>query len=265
MPRQRVQLTDQALVAVHVARRTAAGREASAADLLVGLASEPDGLAGRWLRAQPGATARLCARAAAAAPALPPLSTAVADAARRAGSRPPATADLLAAALAVGGDDLADLLDVCGFDAGALRPARLPAEVAASDETVTVRQGADLAPAAERIVGRVRALGGGAVDVVAAVADAADSEVAGLVAPADPDTLAAARVLCEAGGVDERWDRGLDAVLAGAATIAGEGPVTPRHLLSAAVVGGGEGPLAILEAARRLAGEEGGTGDEAGA
>jgi hypothetical protein len=118
-PPRRVRLTDQALVAVGIARATAAerGREATVADLVLGLASEPDGVAGHALREQSGGTVALHGRLVSLAPGLAGVQEAVRVAADRSAPRPPGTRDLLLAALDAGGEDLRDLLAAAGIDA----------------------------------------------------------------------------------------------------------------------------------------------------
>jgi hypothetical protein len=156
---RRVRLTDQALVAVAIARRLAAaghGR-APAVDLVAGLAVEPDGVASQLLRGDAPAALALAEPAAGGAPhaaaanapaALEALVGAAADAA---GPRPPGTVDLLRACLDDGADELGALLDRCGLDRTRLRadverasgatrlwtelleaPAAIPAELAAA-------------------------------------------------------------------------------------------------------------------------------------
>lgn len=271
---RRVRLTDQGLVAVTVATSTAAahGRTATAADLLIGLATESEGWAGHLLRRTERGAVRLAERAGSPPPGLEPMEAVIADAARRAAPRPPGTFDLLRSALTVGGDDVDDLLAACGIDEAALWPdpdlaGEAVAELwAAADEalwgptseTVTLSEpdGPELTPGAARAVGRTRAAAGGAVDLVFAITTATEAEARPLLHGLEGIQLAAARTDLErhdpaAAGDD--WDLGLDAVLSAAAVLARDRPVTTADLLHAALVAGGAGPITILEAARTAA------------
>jgi hypothetical protein len=238
----RVRLTDQAAVAVALARQAAVAPP-TAAHLLVGLATEPEGRAGRRLRERATAAARL--RAAADAPA-PPLDAVLARAATVATGRAATTVDLLDAAIAVGGEDVAELLERAGYQRdldGWL--AGDPDEDWFDDaETYGLRPHGDdlLDPGAARVVAQVRAVGGGAVEVLVAGIAAPD---AGLDGP-DPRILAdiARRLRSDAPG----WDAGLDAVL-GAVVDAGAGPASVHDLVQAAVLAGGNGPSLLLQLA----------------
>lgn len=120
-----VQLTDQALVAVRMAGSLAQGPQSSArhhgvrgpnvAHLVAGLAGEPEGMAGQFLRRAFGETAaRIALDSAIDAAALRSLSTAYV--ALPVLDRPCWTLELLQAARRVGGEDLAFLLEGCGID-----------------------------------------------------------------------------------------------------------------------------------------------------
>lgn len=111
-----VRLTDQALVAVHLARGLAAGRTASVAHLVVGLLGEPDGRAGRQARRLAGGepAVRLSQHPGLHAPGLPSLANTLI--ALPVTEVPAWTDDLLRAAVRVGGQDLADLLADAGLD-----------------------------------------------------------------------------------------------------------------------------------------------------
>jgi hypothetical protein len=265
-PPRRVRLTDQALVAVTLARQAAAARdrEPTSLDLLLGLAAEPDGWAGHLLRRRDSAAAALVVRAAAPPPGLTPLLEVVATAAERAAPRPPGTRDLLRAVLTDGGEDVDDLLASCGFaepdlwadepddgkhlvvipadgssegtDPDVGGPPHPDVEVpwAPGSETVTL-DGPDqplLSPAAARAVAKVRALAGGALDLVELLLVDLDE--------AQRKTLPAGR----SSGVptDEPWDAGLDAVLDAVAVVAGGRAASTYHLLQAALLAGGRGP-----------------------
>jgi hypothetical protein len=266
-PVRRVRLTDQALVAVTIARQLAAGRSIgpSSADLVLGLATEPEGWAGHLLRAggeRP--MIALAARARSQPPDLTGLDEAVSRAATRAQPRPPGTADLLVAALEHGGRDLPELLAVCGFPVLDLESVRwrlrasswyLDAEEdwGTTAETVTLT-GPDqprLTKAAARAVGRVRAIAGGAVDLLTALDLDPAIDLTDWTGTSRTD-IVLARLEVEreqpAAG-DPGWDLGLDPVLEAARVLAGQDPVSIGPLLHATLVAGGRGPLTILDAA----------------
>jgi hypothetical protein len=270
-----VRLTDQALVAVRLARASA-GRERAAhsGDVLLGLASEPDGLAGRLLGAQPNAAAALVDRAATATHdqshrPLPSADELIAHAGAGAEPRPPATGDLLAAILERGGPVCATLLTDCGYDPSELYRRATdggdPTErLLPSTETVGLpaesEPDATLEVAAAVAVARTRASAGGALTLVLAIAEA-DEPTASAMLPCDRDGLLADWHALERGNgangsalSDEMpWDRGLEAVLAAARAWRGPAPASAADLLSAAVAAGGTGPAAVLEAARATA------------
>jgi hypothetical protein len=261
---RRVRLTDQALVAVTAARRSAAahGSAATVVDLLVGLSIESDAEAGRRLRDHHGAIGTLADRAPAARWA-PPLEVAVAWAAREADPRPPGTVDLLVAALETGGSDLADLLATCALDARALRaqleghgdppsgPTRWSVlgelDAHPAHETVSDDRDPAMVPAAQRIVGQVRAVAGGAVDVVHAAAATTPGELVDLLGPVSPTWLLRSAPA-------DADDHGLEAVVTAAPLLAG-GPARVVDLVRAALLTGGSAPAAVfdeaLDAARR--------------
>lgn len=248
-----MRLTDQALVAVALARDAAAasGRWATVADLLAGLAAEPEGRAGRRLRARATAAAALAERAG-SAPA-PALDAVLRDAADKAAPRPAGTGDLLDAALTVGGPDVADLLVAAGYDRD-LDPAGVaPWDPDAETYGLAVMDDPGMSRCAARIVAQVRAGAGGAVAVILAVAAAPDADGAALLE--DPDRLALAlsrlRERHPAAGTPG-WDAGLDAVVTAAARLRGDKRTTTADLVRAAVVAGGSGPVAVLEEAQRL-------------
>lgn len=241
MQRQRVRLTDQALVAVAVARAGARERPETVADLLLGLAIEPEGAAGRQLREQPSGLAALQKRVEAPLPALAPLGVAVDWAAKDADPRPAATGDLLEAALEAGGSELADLLDACGLQlvrransAGVPWPdaAGHPLETFGYDPSGTV-----FTPPAARAVARARAVAGGPAALVALLALEDDS------LPLDVEALsgAAAAVDLAAGDLDAAVDA---AVAAGMG-----GRVDALDLLRAALTVGGPDVRALVDAA----------------
>jgi hypothetical protein len=246
---RRVRLTDQALVAVTLARRVAAahGRPPTSGDLLVGLAAEPDGWAGHLLRRNGTAAAALSQRAGSLPPALGALEEVVAAAADRAAPRPPGTVDLLTAALTIGGADLDDLLAACGYDHADVWPdegwddprgAEDDRAWTFTAETLTLDDpdGPALTPAAARAVARTRAAGGGAVELVALLLDEPGLRGGH---PTGGPVLATGRE-------HEPWDAGLAPVLEVAAVLADGDAASTYHLLQAAVVAGGRGPRARL-------------------
>lgn len=239
-------LTDQAAVAVALAR-AAAPHEPTVGHLLIGLATEPEGRAGRRLRERATAVTLLVGRAGQCPSA--PLSAALSHAAAQAGRRAVSTVDLLDAAVRAGGEDLTDLLEQVGYQrdldgwllGGVEHTWFDDAETLgwspAGDET--------LDPVASRVAAQVRAIGGGAVDVLIAAAAAPE-----LSNNLDPQALA---------GTAERldrtptWDAGLDTVVSTAALLAETPPASLRDLLRAALIAGGDGPRRVLEAAERAA------------
>lgn len=184
-----VRLTDQALVAVALARRIADGRRATAADLIAGLAVEPEGGAGLVLRSSLGVV-DLERRASVAPPGVPPLD-AVVRAAADAGGRPSWTVELLDAAVVHGGQDVQDMLEATGLDVWDLRAGPRSTWLAWRDEVEpftdfeaayeatrlsdlceTFGLGNDvgaLTAAADRTVARARALGGRVRDLLLAL------------------------------------------------------------------------------------------------
>lgn len=239
-------LTDQAAVAVAIARSTAAG-EPTVGDLLVGLATEPEGRAGRRLRERTTAVALLAQRAG-GCPA-PPLSSALAHAVAQVERRAATTVDLLDAAIRGGGDDLTELLEQVGYhrDLDGWLLGDLEHTWFEDAETLGWSPGGNeaLDPVASRVVAQVRAVGGGAVHVLIAAAAAPE-----LGHDLDPASLAHA-----AAGLEPTpaWDAGLDAVVSSAALLADRPPASLRDLMRAALVAGGDGPRRVLEAVERAA------------
>ena len=238
-------LTDQAAVAVALARSMAEPAAPTAGHLLAGLAAEPEGRAGRRLRERGSAAAQLTERAGEVPgpPLLAALNAAVAAAAPRAAT----TVHLLDAALATGGTDLGDLVSACGYhrdlDGWLLSdPATDWFEQA---ETYGFQPQGDEAydRSASRVVAQVRAVDGGAVDLLIAGSAAPD---AGLDGP-DPRTLA--QVAERLPATSAQWDLGLEAVLRAARTLSDGECVTISDLVRAALVAGGDGPKVILQLA----------------
>lgn len=115
-----IQLTDQAMVAVEIARRLAArtGQAPTAAHLVGGLASEPDGVAAKLMGAAGGDAIGLALRV--DLPLLPPLDDVLRQARPWDEGVPLWTPDLLGAALRAGAEDLDVVLDDAGYDHSAL-------------------------------------------------------------------------------------------------------------------------------------------------
>lgn len=247
-----MRLTDQALVAVTAARQAAAdhGGQATVADLLVGLAAEPDGQAGALLRAHPTSASRLLHGAAASPTDLPALERVVVRAGARALLRPVHTCALLTGLLEVGGTVVVDLLGASGFDPPQLYRAASE-EPAGLGETFGLGSDPDLSADAAIAVARVRAVAGGAVELVAAIAATPDGD--GLLALDDVElTALRASLRDEERAAGEGWDRGLQAVLDTARTWR-DPPLGAGDLLRAAVVAGGDGPRRLVEEAARHA------------
>lgn len=238
-------LTDQAAVAVALARSSAGDATATVAHLLAGLAIEAEGRAGRRLRERASAAAVLVDRAA-AAPG-PPLTSALERARAAAGTRAATTVDLLDAVMATGGDDVAELLSACGYhrDLDGWLIGDPDSDWFEDAETYGLQPDGDvgLDRPASRIVAQVRAVDGGAVELLVAAAAAPD--VGGPMA--DPAALAAVSARLNSAG--DRWDAGLDAVLEAAHTLSDGDVVTSGDLVRAALVAGGDGPRLIVELA----------------
>lgn len=236
-------LTDQAAVAVAVARAVAQPGKPTVAHLLIGLATEPEGRAGRRLRERATAAGALVQRGGGAPSAR--LEEAVAQAAAAAGDRAATTVDLLDAVIAVGGSDVEDLLDAAGYQRdldGWL--AGGPLERWFDDaETFGLQPGGDeqFDAAAARVVAQVHAVDGGAVEVLVAAAAAPDAGMPAV----DPAALASASARLRGGG--SGWDRGLDAVTEAARTLRDGERVRVRDLVRAALIAGGDGPRLVLE------------------
>ena len=241
----RGRLTDQAAVAVALARAAAGERPATVADLLAGLAAEGEGRAGTRLRDRASAAAVLADRAR-TTPA-PALEEAIRAAASRAGDRAATTVDLLDAAVTVGGAEVADLLDGAGYhrDLDGWLVGDAGEGWFEHPETYGFQPGGDAVcdASAGRVVAQVRAVAGGAVEVLIAAAAAPDSEVLGV----DPSALAA--VAARLDGATRPSDAGLATVLAAAATLAEGEAVTVGDLVRAALVAGGDAPRLVLELA----------------
>ena len=241
----RGRLTDQAAVAVAMARAAAGDRPATVAHLLAGLATEGEGRAGVRLRERASAAANLADRAG-TAPA-PPLDDALLAACQRAEPRAATTVDLLDAAVLVGGDDLADLVAVAGYhrDLDGWVVGDADEDWFEHAETYGFSPGGDAVfdAAASRVVAQVRAVAGGAVDLLIAAAAAPDAGVLGV----DPSALAAVSARLERAA--RAADAGLDAVIAAATTLAEGEAVTVGDLVRAALVAGGHAPRLVLDLA----------------
>ncbi|MPZ87799.1 MAG: hypothetical protein GEU81_06940 [Nitriliruptorales bacterium] len=260
----RIRLTDQALVAVTLARAgaEASGHPPTVVDLLLGLTEEPDGVVGRLLREQQRGLLELRSRP--RSPRTAPLDVTVRWAVPEAAPRAVGTGDLLAAALEVGGAELADALEAAGVHLGADPVARPPRgespagcpglwdnPLSVANETVGLRPPTDPDPAlsveAALAVARTRALAGGAVDLLLTVADGSQRDARATALP-DPRTLARAVQRLDARGAPSSgsWDLGLDAVLQAARLWRGGEPVDTTDLVRSALTNGGAGPPAIL-------------------
>ena len=239
----RGRLTDQAAVAVALARSMAAPGEPTVAHLLVGLVTEPEGGAGRRLRERGSAAALLVERAG-RVPA-PPLDAVLPRAWNAAADRPATTVDLLDAGVAAGGADIADLLSTCGYHRDL--DGWLTGDHAETwfdhAETFGWQPLGDehMDPAAARVVAQVRAVGGGAVEILIAGAAAPDTTID------TPDPAQLAEVAARLRSHSTKWDTGLDEVLRAAQTLKDGPRVTVRDLLRAALVAGGDGPRLVLE------------------
>lgn len=243
-------MTDQAAVAVALARSLAGPSEPTLAHLLVGLVTEPEGRAGRRLRERASAAATLSERGA-TAPA-PPLFEALGRAATASGSRAATTVDLLDAALRSGGNDVEDLLAGAGYqrDLDGWLTGDPDDDWFEDAETYGWHPDGEetLDRSASRVVAQVRAVDGGAVEVLIAAAAAPDADSLS----ADPRDLAAVAGRLGAGRPrPATWDAGLDAVLTTARTLCDGRTATVRDLVRAAVVAGGDGPKLVLELASR--------------
>ncbi|MDQ3710395.1 MAG: hypothetical protein M3387_14035 [Actinomycetota bacterium] len=248
-------LTDQALVAVSLARAAAlaSDRHATVADLLAALAVESEGQAGRRLRNRSSAAAALAERAV-SVPA-PPMDAAVRNAVQHSGARAATTVDLLEAALVVGTDDVADLLAGAGYDRDldGFLVDDLFGELDGAGETYGLSPAGapDLDEPAARVVAQVRAIAGGAVALLLAVAAAPDADGAALLS--DREALALARSDLERRGLGDQpgWDAGLDVVIDTAAQLREGERTTTRDLVRACLIAGGDGPKAVVEEADR--------------
>lgn len=242
-------LTDQAAVAVLVARTVADPGGPTVAHLLIGLATEPDGRAGRRLRERASAAAVLLERGS-TTPA-PPMADAI-NRAGAGGTRAATTVDLLDAAIACGGPDVDDLLVAAGYhrDLDGWLAGDPESSWFEDAETYGLQPAGDSTfdEVAGRVVAQVRAVDGGGVEVLIAAAAAPDVDVIA----ADPSDLAG--VAARLGGAHERpgdraWDAGLDAVVSAAQTLRDGPAVTVRDLVRAALVAGGDAPRLVLELA----------------
>ncbi len=243
-------LTDQAAVAVALARR-AGGSQPTAAHLLIGLVTEPEGRAGRRLRERASAAAALVDRAG-AVPA-PSLEVVLRQALQAAGARAATTVDLLDAVIAAGGGDVAGFLERAGYqrDLDGWLAADPYAEWYEDAETYGLAPHGDalLDRSASRVVAQVRAVNGGAVEVLIAGTAAPDSPLAA------PDPRALAATAARLRSAAPQWDAGLDAVLTAAQTLREDDLVTIRDLVRAALAAGGDGPRLVLQFASTSAGE----------
>jgi len=256
-----LRLTDQAVVAVALARARAAreARRATVLDLVLGLAEEREGVAGRLLDGHAsGAIVLLATRS--APPGLAPLDVAVRWAAEAALPRPADTSDLLAAATEVGGSEFRDTLSAVNPPLAELRwPAGLSWPSPLAPETFGLGAPGDLdemlTPVGARAVARTRAMAGGAVELVRMLADDPRDELRQWNLPSTDDLVGSLQRLQRDGipaAEGDAWDRGLEPVLEAARRL-GTGRLPAEDLLRAAVLAGGTGPLALLDAAATAA------------
>lgn len=229
-------LTDQAAVAIAVARSAAKPGDATVAHLLVGLVTEGEGRAGRRLRQRTSAAALLVQRGG-RTPA-PPLARALSHVGRLVGRRAVTTVDLLDAAIAVGGEDVTDLLDAVGYhrDLDGWLVGDPDADWFEEAETLGWSPGPDetLDPAAARIVAQVRAVSGGALEVLIAAAAAPDAGMDDI----DPQALAAAAACWPAD--TSTFNADIDTVVGAAELVTETAPTTVPDLVRAALIVGGE-------------------------
>lgn len=259
MPRQRVLLSDQALVAVTAARRQRAQPAADALDLLVGLVSDPEGGVGRaWAAHGPA----LLERTRRARPTLPPLDVALRWAVETCpADRPLWTTDLAGATREVGGSALAESID--GIALEPLAPVDLdPLRAGGLHARETFGLGAPdgFDALGGLCVARSRGAGGGPLHLLLTLAVDAPETLGGAA-----ETL---QVVWHRQRRGEPWDAvtrpsgdkpaALDDVLAGARRLA-QGTAGAEELASAMLLLGGAAPTALLDTAHaelRVAGAE---------
>lgn len=258
-----VRLTDQALVAVTLARVRAAreARVPTVLDVVLGLAEEPDGAAGRLL-VQHASSVMVLLATRTVQPGLAPLDVAVRWAAEAACPRPADTTDLLGAAIEIGGSALRDTLATVNDPVSGLsRPADWHRSGELTRETFGMGAPGDrdetLTPVGARAVARTRAAAGGAVELVLMLADDPRDELGQWNLPATDDLLAVLERLRQDGiptAEGDAWDRGLEPVL-DAARHFGPARLPAADLLRAALLAGGTGPRALLDACSQAAAE----------
>lgn len=156
----------------------------------------------------------------------------------------------------MGGSGLGDSLAAVNDPVSGLRGEpgwHLPGEL--TPETFGLRPPGDphelLTPVGARAVARTRAAAGGAVELVMMLADDPRADLGDWDLPATDHLLYALGGL-RRGGVPaaegDAWDRGLEAVLEAARRL-GHAPLPAPDLFRTAVLAGGTGPLALLDAA----------------
>lgn len=246
----RVQVTDQARVAIEIARSMGA----SATALVAALAIEPDGRAGHVLRERSSAATTLAMQH---APGGTDLDTVLITATGLAGDRPLWTTDLLVAGMR--DPEAAAVMITSGFDVAELSgQGRRLAELGswqdpwAAAETVGAVAGPTdgLDATASLVVGRVRARGGAAIDLLCALAS---SDEVHALDGVDPAELAAVAPAAPEGSRSEapvEYDGRLRAVVAAAHRAALPRRATCDDLLTATlqIEHGGWGPRAHLDA-----------------
>jgi hypothetical protein len=183
------------------------------------------------------------------------MDAAVRNAVQHSGARAATTVDLLEAALVVGTDDVADLLAGAGYDRDldGFLVDDVFGELDGAGETYGLSPAGapDLDEPAARVVAQVRAIAGGAVALLLAVAAAPDAD--GAVLLGDREALALARSDLDRRGLGDQpgWDAGLDVVIDTAAQLREGERTTTRDLVRACLIAGGDGPKAVVEEADR--------------
>jgi hypothetical protein len=238
----RVRLTDQAAVAVTLARNAAGAAEPTVAHLLLGLVAEPDGQAGRRLRERATAAATLSEHAAGAQ--APPIEAALSRAGAAAPPRAATTVDLLDAAIVTGGADIAALLEEAGYQRD-LDGWLVATEWFDNAETYGFSPVGDDAfdRSACRVLAQVRAINGGAVELLIAAMAAPDARLDG------PDPRVLASIASRLQSDSPHWDAGLAPVVAAVTDRTAGIRASIRDLVQAAVMVGGDGPRLVLQLA----------------
>ena len=235
-PAGKVRLTDQAAVAVHLARALAGAGRPTVGHLVAALLGEPDGLASHDARRHTGAgiAVRMSTHPGLSAPGLAPLTGALV--AVPVSDVPAWTVELLAAARRVGGGELEDLLDHAGVTLGApVRPHTTGELESMVEEGLPLetfglgsRRPEGITVEADLLLARARALGGGSRWLLAV-------GLQGPLADLDAETDRALRLLPEVDADD----------VADHAVAVAEGPPVDVADLVRAVLGAGLAALHV--------------------